>query len=719
MQPRDSAPGQPEPRPGEWDVGPPGRRLALLLTFTLVGFALAVGAVLASAALFLPSAGPGHGVFIGLPVAGVTIGLVESVVVRRIVARRTALIARNLRAMTELVWQATQPGGANGRSQLRGKSRSVDDLDLVGEAIKELLGALRAERTFRIIVENSGDLVILVDEGRRITFASTSCRETLGMAPEEMFGQPVMIFVHADDLDRFDELAATAERGEADELRPRLRLRTASGGWRVLEWVITALHDGGLNSLLLTGRDVTDQAALELELVHQATHDLLTGLPNRKALIELAGEVLRDAGSQEPVAIVMIDLDRFKDVNDSLGHAVGDQLLAQVGPRLRSILRPTDTIARLGGDEFAVLLPWANAASALVVAERLAAQLEDPFLVDGMELHVEASLGVAVSHQPGRAATVTVAGLLREADIAMYRAKEGRTVIATFDPERDSGQARSRLEMSADLRKAIGDGQLVVYYQPVVDVLEGRLSGVEALVRWQHPTRGLLPPAEFLPLAEQTGLILPLSREVLEMALAQAAEWAADDRAVQIAVNLSPRWLQLEDVPAVVERRLQAHGVPPSLLRLELTESVVLADPDETLPMLLRLRGMGVGLSLDDFGTGFSSLSYLRNLPVDELKVDRAFVQAMTTMPQDAVIVRTAIELGHNLGMAVVAEGVEDADILAEVVASGCALLQGYYFSRPLPPKELRAWWDERLPAAAARPRLGTNSSWDESLPTS
>ncbi|HEY6797515.1 MAG TPA: EAL domain-containing protein, partial [Kineosporiaceae bacterium] len=430
---------------------------------------------------------------------------------------------------------------------------------------------------------------------------------------------------------------------------------------RVVSRLVAGARSAALTGYGSAGLGAGDTAGSRYE-------DPLTGLPNRTALLRLAAEAVQVAGPDHPLSVLVIDLDRFKDVNDSLGHLVGDHLLARVGPRLRAVLRPTDTIARLGGDEFAVLLPTAGQDGARVIADRLVEAMDPPFEVDGIQLHVEASIGIAVSHRGGRTETTLVEGLLREADIAMYRAKDERSVVAQFDPERDGGQNRSRLELSAQLRRAIAEDQLVLHYQPLVDVFEGRLVGVEALVRWQHPERGLLPPGVFLPLAESTGLIVPLSRQVLTAAVAQAASWRGAGHPVAIAVNLSPRWLQHSDIPRIVSALLEEHAVPPELIRLEITESVVLSQREHALGQLEQLRAMGIGLSLDDFGTGYSSMTHLRNLPVDELKVDRGFVHAMTTSQQDAVIVRAAIELGHNLGMDVVAEGIEDADTLAEVV---------------------------------------------------
>ncbi|MDQ1293025.1 MAG: hypothetical protein QG608_906 [Actinomycetota bacterium] len=601
-------------------------------------------------------------------------------------------VAKTLRHGVQQSWQS------GNLRELRIPENSDGELGRASRAVNELIEALEAERAFRSIVDASGDLVLLLDDTGQVAFSSKSVTKILGWTAGELHQQPLAAFVHAGDIERFAELIDAEGDPPAESDRPRLRLRSQDGSWRVMEWAVSVRGDRELGKVLLTGRDVTDQVEVERELLHQAHHDPLTGLPNRKALMQISHETVITASADRPVAVLMIDLDRFKDVNDSLGHAVGDKLLSQVGQRLRSILRPGDTIARLGGDEFAVLLPMANESDARLVAERLAGQLEEPFAIDGMDLHVEASIGIAVSHRTGREEKATTETLFRESDIAMYRAKEGGTGIAIFDPDRDSGQSRSRLEMSAELRKAINENQLILHYQPVVDVLQGRLAGVEALVRWQHPERGLMAPGEFLPLAEQTGLIVPLSKWVMAKALGQAALWLGGGRPLQIAVNMSPRWLQNVDVPDIVASLLAETEVSPSLLRLEITESVVLADPEETLPMLNRLRRMGIGLSLDDFGTGYSSMTHLRNLPVDEVKVDRAFVQAMTSSPEDAVIVRAAIELGHNLGMSVVAEGIEDADTLAEIVASGCSLAQGYYFSRPLPPEELMRWAQERFP---------------------
>ena len=578
----------------------------------------------------------------------------------------------------------------------------------MASAVNALIDALESEHAFRAIVDASGDLVVVLNDATRVTFASESVTTSLGWSTGQVVGRPLASFVHASDLVTFLRLTDGDWPGRpAGEERPRVRVRAADDEWRVIEWAVSHRRGLDLGAVVLMGRDVTERLRMESELLHQATHDLLTGLPNRKALLNLAAVAVNEATPSKPVSVLMIDLDRFKEVNDSLGHAVGDQLLAQVGPRLRAILRPSDVLARLGGDEFAVLLPGAGRGAARRVAERLSAQLDDPFVVDDMDLHVDASIGIAVSHREDLAddevpVTPTVEGLLREADVAMYRAKESGQGIATFDPERDGGQSRSRLELSAELRKAIADGQLVLHYQPVVDVLEGRLAGVEALVRWQHPQRGLLYPGAFLDLAEQTGLVVPLSRVVLETAIAQAAQWVRRGRPLHRGGEPVAALAAARRRPgrrrAACSRRTASR---PSCSAWRSPSRWRSTRPAETLPMLQRLRDMGIGLSLDDFGTGYSSMTHLRQLPVDEMKVDQQFVQKMVENPQDAVIVRAAVELGHNLGMRVVAEGIEDADTLAEVVASGCSLAQGWYFSKALPADELFHFAETRFPLPA------------------
>ena len=416
---------------------------------------------------------------------------------------------------------------------------------------------------------------------------------------------------------------------------------------------------------------------------HQATHDALTGLPNRVLLLDRMDQALATASRQAgEVAVMLIDLDRFKEINDTLGHSYGDELLRQVGPRLESVLREGDTVARLGGDEFAVLLPVVEgAAEAQAVAGRLRESLHRRFEVQGVALDVEASVGIALAPWHGS----DTEELLRNADIAMYVAKEVKAGAVVFEPE-EHGTGPTRLNVLGDLRTALERGdELFLHYQPKITLDGGRIEGLEALLRWQHPERGLVPPSEFIPVAEGTGIIIGLTEHVLGMALTQIREWRDTGLAVPVAVNLSARCLLDASLPDLVACLLDRHGVPASLLRLEVTESAVMSDAARCMDVLQRLHELGVRLSIDDFGTGYSSMVHLRRLPVDELKIDRSFVLGMTTMAQDAVLVRTAIDLGHNLGLTVVAEGVEELQHASALRDLGCDIAQGYHFARPMP----------------------------------
>ncbi|WP_344687081.1 putative bifunctional diguanylate cyclase/phosphodiesterase [Blastococcus jejuensis] len=420
---------------------------------------------------------------------------------------------------------------------------------------------------------------------------------------------------------------------------------------------------------------------------HQATHDALTGLPNWELLRDRLEQALVAAGrSDDEVALLLIDLDRFKEINDTLGHTYGDKLLRQVGPRLQSVLREGDTIARLGGDEFAVLLPTVDGESeARLVAERLRESLHRAFDVDGVVLDVEASVGIVLSPWHGTGTE----DLLRNADIAMYAAKELKGAAVVFEPE-EHATAPNRLTVLGDLRRGLeAEGELFLHYQPKITLDGERIEGVEALLRWQHPTQGLVPPGDFIPVAEGTGIILRLTERVLQMALAQQRTWLDAGHPVPVAVNLSTRCLLDAGLPDMVQRLLTEHRVPASLLRLEVTESAVMGDAARCMDVLQRLHDLGVRLSIDDFGTGYSSMAYLRRLPVDELKIDRSFVLGMCTTAQDAVLVRTAIDLGHNLGLTVVAEGVEGAEHVDALRTLGCDIAQGYHFARPMPAAQL------------------------------
>jgi diguanylate cyclase (GGDEF)-like protein len=433
---------------------------------------------------------------------------------------------------------------------------------------------------------------------------------------------------------------------------------------------------------------------------HQALHDALTDLPNRTLFHDRVHQALASARREHvPAAVMIMDLDRFKEVNDTLGHASGDELLKQVGIRLRESLRESDTVARLGGDEFGVLLPKVlDSAAAVAVARKLRTTLEEPFTIHGLALQMEASIGIALYPDHG----TSVQSLLQRADVAMYVAKEHPAGCEVYSRERDA-YSPDRLTLLTELRRAIDRGQLVLHYQPKVDLRTGEIHGVEALVRWKHPERGMVPPDEFIPPAQKTGVIGPLTMFVLDEALRQCRNWALQGLHLCVAVNLSTRNLLDVHLPDTVGELLSRWEVPPRLLELEITESTILADPVRAMQILSRLDEMGVRLAIDDFGTGYSSLAYLKRLPVDELKIDKSFILGMEDSENDAVIVRSTIDLGRNLGLQVVAEGVETSTAWNRLASLGCDIAQGYYLSRPAPAAELTEWIRARVEAGAKR----------------
>ncbi|MFT4243099.1 MAG: EAL domain-containing protein [Acidovorax sp.] len=450
---------------------------------------------------------------------------------------------------------------------------------------------------------------------------------------------------------------------------------------------------GQLRGYRGVGRDITERKAVESQIEQLAFYDMLTGLPNRRLLVDrLQRAMAASARSGAQGALLFIDLDNFKDLNDTLGHDTGDQLLLQVAQRLKGCVRDADTVARFGGDEFVVLIEGLHSdaprasTEAAQVARHITAALGKPYALGGASHHSTPSIGIALFGQQA----CSVDELLKHADLAMYQAKAaGRNTQRFFDPDMQAAVS-SRSALEADLRRGLQEKEFVLYYQPVVDA-KGRLLGAEALVRWNHPRRGLVSPAEFIPLAEQTGLILPLGQWVLEAACAQLVAWSrsALTRQFFLSVNVSVRQFRQ---PEFVERTLSAlhdSGANPERLKLELTESLLLADVEDVIARMERLRRHGLGFSLDDFGTGYSSLSYLKRLPLDQLKIDQGFVRDLQTDPNDAAIVRTILALAHSLDLAVVAEGVETTGQLEFLQRHGCQAFQGYLFGRPMPAEVL------------------------------
>ena len=439
------------------------------------------------------------------------------------------------------------------------------------------------------------------------------------------------------------------------------------------------------------------------EKEEQALSDGLTGLPNRTMFTDLVERTISSNGRRKRTGVVMLmDLDRFKDVNDTLGHHNGDLLLQRIGSRLHSVLRETETVARLGGDEFAILLPDVSDRQSVVpVVRRVLKVLEEPVVVGGLALQCEGSIGISVFPEHGR----TVDSVMRAADVAMYMAKENRSGYEFYDAKRhEHRHDAGRLALIGELRRAMDETELVLYYQPKVDMKTGRAEGVEALARWHHPERGLLSPDEFIPLAERSNLLRPMTLYLLDSALRQANAWRTRGLEVSVAVNLSMQNLIDLRLPNDLARLLTSWRLPPGSLELEITESTIMGDHRRAMTILTRLSNMGVALSVDDFGTGYSSLAYLQNLPVDFIKIDKSFCISMAEDPGNATIVQSTIDLGHNLGLKVVAEGVETQEAYTTLAELGCDYAQGFFMSRPLAPEKATIWLEAMAEGQPPRP---------------
>jgi diguanylate cyclase (GGDEF)-like protein/PAS domain S-box-containing protein len=434
--------------------------------------------------------------------------------------------------------------------------------------------------------------------------------------------------------------------------------------------------------------DITERKQAEADLQHQALHDDLTRLPNRTLLQDRLDQgMLTAQRNHTSLALLLMDLDSFKDVNDTLGHQYGDALLQEAGHRLRETLRESDTVARLGGDEFAVLLPSSNIVGATMAARKIVRSLKTPFEIEGQMVHVGASIGIVLFPDHGQNANT----LLQRADVAMYTAKRGDGGFVVYESDQDP-YSPARLALMSDLREAIDTGGLALHYQPKAHVRTGCTEHVEALLRWEHPEKGFIPPDQFIPLAEHAGLMKSLSSWVLNEALRQCHLWHEEGCDISVAVNLSARNLHDTELVEAVEELLDRWSLEPAWLQLEITEGALMIDPIRAMATLTRLHEMGVWISIDDFGTGYSSLGYLKRLPAHQLKIDKSFVLEMATNEDDAFIVRSVIDLAHSLGLEVVAEGVENQQTWDLLAAMGCDLAQGYHLSRPLTPKQLDHW---------------------------
>ncbi len=472
---------------------------------------------------------------------------------------------------------------------------------------------------------------------------------------------------------------------------------------------VVVFHAGGAAAIDEAGRVLLERcaqlAAIAVDRIratalarYQALHDALTGLPNRTLYSDRLQQALSAARRQHRrVALLMIDLDHFKMVNDTLGHEAGDQVLREVATRLCKTLRRSDTVCRLGGDEFVVVLPdIGRIHDAQRMARKLWTALRDPLDLNGVKLHLEFSVGLAVSSPVDD----DPSALLRRADVAMYRAKRDRGGPALYNPQSDEGRLRG-LNLAGELRQAIDDDQLLLHYQPKLDERTREVVGEEALVRWRHPSLGMVAPDLFVPLAETTSVIKPLSIWVLQTALADRGEWVRHGLDIPVAVNLSARVLHDNDLPDLIGHALEQAGVDGGRLELEITESALMADPERSMGAMSRLTAAGVAISIDDFGTGYSSLAYLKRLPASSLKIDKSFVRNMDTDERDASIVRSAIDLAHDLGMGVVAEGVESSTVAGLLETLQCDYVQGFHVAHPMPGGTFPHWLDQRGVAPA------------------
>lgn len=554
---------------------------------------------------------------------------------------------------------------------------------------KALEQALRvSEERYRILVENQSDLVVKTDANGIIQFVSPSFSTTIGIPETELSNCPLLPLIAGDRqavlLDKLHKLDCT-DSACYEEFSIETQHGLRQFGWSI-KGVVNS--EGGLTGCLFSGRDITDQNQADQNIKRLAYYDALTGLPNRALLHDrLLHAISQTRRNNKQAAILFIDLDRFKTINDTLGHLGGDELLRQVAQRLKDNVRDADTVARQGGDEFVVVLNTIeHGAHAATVAAKIVAALSHPFQVFGQSLYTGASIGIAMFPDDGQ----DVATLLKHADMAMYLAKEsGRGRYKFFSQELNQ-RMRERLVMESALRQAIEQNELFLLYQPQFNIKTHRLIGMEAFVRWKHPELGVLMPTRFIPLAEETGLIFSLGEWVLKTACCQAAGWQIPGQApVPVAVNLSTRQFRHPDLPQLVERALLVSKLPPSCLELEFTENTLLDHAEESAVTLQELKKQGVQLTIDDFGTGYSSFSYLKRFPLDRIKIDCSFIQASSHSSDDAAIAEAIISVGQRLNLSVVAEGVEQPDQRDFLYARGCDAMQGNYFSRPLSAEEL------------------------------
>ncbi|MDH4275201.1 MAG: EAL domain-containing protein, partial [Gammaproteobacteria bacterium] len=566
-----------------------------------------------------------------------------------------------------------------------------DEIGAVAAVFNQMQEDLRlSESRARAVMENVADGIITFRAEGAIDSINVAAQRMFGYGLEELRGQQINTIMPEPFRSGRNPFVMEAE-AESKQILPVLHEvfgRRKNGTVFPMEVAVTLMVLGDETYYIAILRDITSRKAQTAALRYQAMHDSLTDLPNRNLLHDRLQQAIRVAlRDRRTLALIIMDLNRFKEVNDTLGHQVGDKLLQQVAQRLRLILRESDTIARLGGDEFAILLPGADSAQAIATSGKIISTFDQPFVVEGQRLHIGASLGITLYPQHGEDAVV----LMQRADVAMYVAKRGGKRFAFYNPEEDQHSLR-QLAIIGELRTAIEKNELVLHYQPAMDLRTRCVSGIEVLVRWQHANHGLLMPEEFVPLAEQTGLIRSLSAWVLRNALRECNKLLVDNPGFRLSVNISMRNINDEEFYEDVARILRQDNFSPAQLCFEITETAIMEDPEDAVRALVRLHDLGIHFAIDDFGTGYSSLAYLRQLPVDDLKIDQTFVNSLVADDNSAVIVRSTVDLAHKLGKRVIAEGVVSEEAVRMLTELACDSAQGHFFAAPMSFADLTVW---------------------------